>query len=374
MSINESSDPAESASLTPAESLIEWRKERDEQRYRRWCEDSFGMIEVGPEVIHPAEVLDACRADAARRGRDEVRASSRADVEDKVCERFPAPIAVPFNSFLHGSLDPLKRLLHMRDSWEGLIHLLAALTLAECVSTGVAFGGFCVRNSEANVPKPCNRGDLKTNSLALRIGLIEGALERARTIGLPISMLNIIPRGTVQEIRRLNAVRNEFSHEAVKSDKQAEEIIADAYPLFREILVDLVDLEQVELLRLRTLKPGLPLRAEAERLQGYAQGRRVKEVTLNASSSMVAMTASPVGTYDRVLAATGDELIDLSPFFYAFEDDSGRRTHIGFFKFNKGGKWNIEIVGESKSVDDADASHEALMARFYELLKRDDPA
>ncbi|MCF5144399.1 hypothetical protein GIW41_15650 [Pseudomonas sp. PA-6-1D] len=374
MSANELSDPAESLSLTPAESLTEWRREKDEQRYRRWCEESFGMVEVGPEIIHPAEVLDACRADAARRGRDEVRASWRADVEDKVCERFPAPIAVPFNSFLHGSLDPLKRMLHMKDAWEGLIHLLAALTLAECASAGAAFGGFHVRNSEANTPKICSKGDLKTNSLALRIGLIEGALDRAQTLGLPLSMASIISRGLIQEIRRLNAVRNEFSHEAVKSDKQAEEIISDAYPLLREILVDLADLEQVELFRLRTIKLGSPPQAEAERLQGYAQGRRVKELPLDASSSLIAISATPIGTYDRVLASLGGGLVDLSPFFYAFEDVTGRRTHIGFFKFNKDGKWNLEIIGESKSVEDLDTPHEALMARFYDLLKLEDRA
>jgi len=369
MSSDGPSDPAESVSLTPADSLSEWRREKDEQRYRRWCEDSFGMIELGPEVIHPADVLDACRADAARRGRDEVRAISRTEVEEKVCERFPAPIAIPFGSFLHSSLDPLKRMLHMRDSWEGLIHLLAALALAECASAGVPFGGFHVRNSEANTPKPCNKADLKTNSLALRIGLIEGALDRAKVIGLPLSMASIIPQGLIQEIRRLNAVRNEFSHEAVKSDKQAEEVIAEAYPLFQEILVDLVDLERVELVRLKTIKPGSPPRAEAEHLKGYAQSRRVKEISLNPASSIVAMTASPVGIYDRVFASLDGDLIDLSPFLYAFDDTTGRRTHIGFFKFNKDRKWNLEIVGESKSVDDLDTPHEALMARFYDLLK-----
>jgi hypothetical protein len=332
------------------------------------------MVEIGPEIIHPADVLDACRADAARRGRDEARAAFRSEVEETVCERFPSPVAVPFNAFLHGSLDPLKRMYNLRDAWEGLIHLLSALTLSECASVGTRFLGFDVRNGEANAPKPCSKKDFKTDSLALRIGLIEGSLARARTLGLRLSISKIIPQGLISEIRRLNAVRNELSHEAVKSEKQAEEIIADAYPLLREILVDLGALENVELLRLRTVKPGLPPKAEAERLQGYAQGRRVKEVDLDPSSIAVAMASSPVGVYDRVLAKIDGRIIDLCPYFYAFDDSNGRRTHVAFFKSHKDGKWNLEIVGESRSVPDMDAAHEELMGRFYALIERNNQA
>ncbi|WP_013630700.1 hypothetical protein [Rubinisphaera brasiliensis] len=364
-------DPADSASSAPAESLTKLRREKDEQRYRLHCEETFGMIEIGPETIHPADVLDACRSDAARRGRDEVRVSVRDEMEELVCERFPAPVAVPFNAFMHGSLEPLKRMFHLRDAWEGLIHLLSALTLAECAAKKVAFGGFHVRNSEDNHPRQCKKADLKTNSLALRIGLIEGALDRARTQGLGLSMASIIPEELIQEIRRLNAVRNEFSHESLKSDKQAEEIIENAYPVFREILLDLTELEQVELLRIRNIRPGSPLKAEAERLQGHAKSRRVKELELSDSVSSIALSASPVGKYDRVLATLGNAIVDLSPFFYAFDDATGRRTEVCFFKFHKNRQWNMEIVGESLSEESPDVAHEDLMARFYELLKQD---
>lgn len=329
------------------------------------------MVELGPEVIHPTEVLDACRADAARRGRDEAWEASRAEIEDIVCERFPSPVAVPFNAFLHGELDPLKRMLHLRDSWEALIHLLSALALSECASTGIRLGGFDVRNSEANTPKPCNKRDLRTDSLAMRIGLIEGVLVRASSVNLELATARVIPEGVISEIRRLNAVRNGFSHEALKSDTQATEIIEDAYPMYREILVDLADLAQVEFFRLRNLKPGSPPRAEVEQLKGWAQGKRVKEISLDGTATALAMSASAVGRYDRVLALLDGRLLDLSPFFYAFHDVTGHRSRVGFFKFNKDGKWWLEVVGDSESVSDEDSAHVALMERFYTLLERD---
>jgi hypothetical protein len=265
-------------------------------------------------------------------------------------------------------------MLHLRDSWEALIHLLSALALAECASTSAALGGFDVRNSEAMPPRPCNRRDLRTDSLAMRIGLIEGLINRAQRLNLELAMTRLIEDGVLSEIRRLNAVRNGFSHEAVKSDTQAAEIIEDAYPLFREILVDLADLAQVELFRPRLLKPGSPPKAEVERLQGWALGRRVKEISLDGPSCAVAMSTSPVGRYDRVLALLEGKLVDLSPFFYAFNDATGHRTRVGFFKFNKEGRWCLEIVGDSESLNDDDPSHEALMERFYPLLERDDKA
>lgn len=374
MSDRTDTDCSEDAPLTPAQRLIDMRRQRDEQRYRQRCEDTYGIIALGPEAIHPVDVLDACRADAARRGRDESWRAIREEVEEIVCEGFPAPVAVPFNAYLHGSLDPLKRMLYLRDSWEALIHLLSALALSECASTGAALGGFDVRNSEAIQPRPCNRRDLRTDSLAMRIGLIEGLISRAQGLNLELAMTRLIEDGVLSEIRRLNAVRNGFSHEAVKSDTQAEEIIEEAYPLFREILVDLANLGEVELFRLRLLKPGSPPKAEVERLQGWALGRRVKEIPLDGPSCAVAMSASPVGRYDRVLALLEGKLVDLSPFFYAFHDATGHRTRVGFFKFNKEGRWCLEVVGDSETLSEDDPSHEVLMERFYALLERDDQA
>jgi len=363
-----SGDRLEPEALEPAKSLVDWRKEQDEARYRQSCEDAYGMVELGSEIIHPADILDALRADAARRGRDDASTSFRTELEEKVCERFPSPIAVPFNAFLHGSLDPLKRLLHLRDSWEGLIHLLSALALSECASTGSPINGFKVRTSEASAAVPCKLKDLRTDSLALRIGLMEAVLVRCSELSIELELSKLIPAGLLSEIRRLNTIRNGFSHEGAKSESQATLLIEEAYPLFREVLVDLSELGEIELFRLRQIKPGTPPVAEVELLTGHAQSKRVRPLSLEGATGAIALGAAPVDGIDRVLAKLGPKIIDLSPYFYAFDDSTGHRTRVAFFKSKKDGKWNLEVVGESVAVIRDEGPHEAQMARFYELL------
>src|SRR5689334_23317095 len=116
-------DRPETERLDPGQALVGRRRARDEHDYREWCESLYGMIELGQEVFHPADVLELA-ADAARRGRDEALAQARTDIEQSVCDLFPAPIAVPFHAFLEGSRSALMRLHRLRDTWESMIRLL----------------------------------------------------------------------------------------------------------------------------------------------------------------------------------------------------------------------------------------------------------
>jgi hypothetical protein len=366
--VSDPQDELDPAALQPAQSLREAREGRYENHYRKWCEESYGIVELGPERFHPADILDALAVDAARRGRDEAKEALRTDVEEAACEQFPSAIAVPFHAFLYGSLDPRERLLRLRDSWEGLIHLLSAMALSECTSVGVAINGFRIRSSEANAFTACRARDLRTDSLALRIGLIEGVLNRCGELGITVELAKTVPIEEVSEIRRLNSIRNGFSHEGTKSEDQAKVIIEEAYPLLREVLVDLAPLGNVELFRLRQVKPGSPPTAEVERLNGHAQSRRVRPLPLDSASGAVALAAAPVDDLDRVLAKVGPRVIDLCPFFYALNDGTGHHTRVAFFKFKKDGKWTMEVVGESEPIERDEAPHEALMSRFYSLL------
>lgn len=368
MSTSPARDQPEAELLKPAPSLVVWRNSRDKNRYRSWCEETYGLVEFGPEVFHPADILDALSADAARRGKDEVSASVRAELEQTVCERFPAPIAVPFHAFLEGPREPLSRLYRLRDAWEGLIRLLAALVLSECASIGTAVNGLAIRESERDSPRACRAKDMRTERLATRIGLIEGVIEQCRYLGITLELHSIIPEGVIAEVRRLNAIRNGFSHEGVKSEHQARQLIEEAYPLLREVLLDLSGLEGVELLRLRKFKAGSPPVAEVDCLFGHAQSPRVREIQIQPAMTGVLLGAARVGDLDRVLAKIGARVFDLSPFYYALDDDTGHRTRIAFFKARKNGRWKMEVVGDSVSIDQDSSLHDALMDRFYALV------
>lgn len=358
-------DQLETESLDPEKSLVDRRRTRDEQDYRDWCESLYGPIELGQEIFHPADVLGLA-VDAARRGRDDAAAQIRADLEQAVCNSFPAPIAVPFQSFLEGARSAHMRLLRLRDTWESMVRLLVALALSEAVTIPIALAPLVIRDGKDQGWRPCKRRDLLSDKLSVRIGLIEGILHRAKERGVSLQIGSILPLDVLAEIRRLNVVRNGFSHEAAKSETQARNLVLEVYPVFREVLVDLRRAQDINLLRLQKIHPGGI--AEIEELTGHAQSRRIREIRFDVDASPVVMSAAPVDGMDRILARLGEKVLDLSPFLYAADDDTGHRTRVMSFKFKEADEWHLECVADSTTTTSSAAQHEMLLTRFEVLL------
>jgi hypothetical protein len=361
-------DQLETERLDPDQRLLDRRRTRDEEDYRAWCESTFGMVEVGQEVFHPADVLDKLAPDAARRGRADAAAQVRTDLEQSVCDQFPAPIAVPFHGFLEGPRQPLQRLHRLRDTWESLVRLLAALALSEAARSGTALAPLVVREGKDQGWRDCKRRDLCSDRLAVRIGLIEGVLHRAQERAIDLQVASLVSLEVFAEVRRLNVVRNGFSHEATKSDAQAKEIIDEAYPVVREILLDLRDIQSVELLRIHAIHPGG--QAEVERLTGHAQSRRIYELALDADTASLAMSAAAVDGMSRVLARVNGLNLDLSPFLYTVDDDTGHRTRVLDFKCKKGDGWHLECVADATTKISSAHLNEALLVRYENLFSQ----
>ena len=368
MTDSPSRDQLEAERLDPDQRLTERRKSRDEEDYRLWCESSHGMVEIGQEVFHPADVLETMAPDAARRGRDECSAMIRTDLEQAVCEQFPAPIAVPFHSFLEGPRSSLNRLYRLRDTWESLIRLLAALALSEAAAISTSLRPLILRDGMDQAWRKCRRGDLLSDKLAVRVGLIEGVLHRAQELGVDLKVSSLLPIDVLGEVRRLNVVRNSFSHASAKSEVQAKEIIEEVYPLLREILLDLRDMKDIDLIRIHNIQAGG--KADIERLNGHAQSLRITELALDPDAAVLVTSATSVDEMDRVFARMGESTLDLSPFLYAADNDTGHRTSVWGFRFKKDNEWHMECVADSTTKTSPSGPHEDRLVRFESLLER----
>lgn len=369
MSATPSRDTLEGESLEPSEPLLKRRHDRNEEIYRNWCEETHGMIALGEEGFHPADIFDKLAPDTARRARVDALDLARDDIEPAVCEQFPSLIAVPFHRFVEGPREPLTRLHRLRDTWESLVRLLAAMALAEAETVGIALAPLRLRESIDQGLRPCKKRDLHSDRLAVRIGLTEAFLRRTESLRISTQLSKILPLDVLDEIRRLNSIRNGFSHEATKSDKQAEKLIEEAYPSVRELLLDLRGLQDVSLFRVKSVKPtaASPC-AEVERLFGHSQSQRIVDLPIDQTIAPILLNASRVGELDRVLAQIGQAVIDLSPFVYAVDDDSGHRTRVLEFKMRRDSKWYLECVGDSRTDSFDTAPHDALLCRFHCLL------
>ena len=199
-------------------------------------------------------------------------------------------------------------------------------------------------------------------------GLVEGVLHRALELGIDLQVASFLPLDVLGEIRRLNVVRNSFSHAAAKSEVQANEIIDDAYPVLREVLLDLSDMQGIDLLRIRGVQAGG--KAEVERLTGHAQSRRISEMALDTNEALLVMSATATDGMDRVFARVGKLTLDLSPFFYAADNQTGHRTNVWSFKRKKKGEMHMECVADSTTRLSSALPHQGSLVRFDSLLTR----
>jgi hypothetical protein len=361
MSASAPRDQAQLEAATPATALLQWRETRDADRYRQWCFEAFGgYVTVGEHEFHPADVL-RLKPGVTEKSMVECRSQLWTQDDDTVCDQFPAPVAIPYHQVIHGPREPGRRLTRMRDSWEGLINLLAAMVIAEAAEIGI--GVSPVEVIETASRRPLKKKDLRSDRLSIRIGVLEGILENWRVAGVRSVLADVIPLGLPAELRRLNAVRNEFSHLGTLSDAQATRLVEESRPILHEVLVDCLFLAETQLVRLIKVTPGSPPSAEVDLLNGHSTARRVRDLDLDSDTQRVVMRSGRIGTYDRVLAIVRSRCLDLSPFFYACDDDSGHHTRIAFFKQRSGDRCHLEVVGEALELRSEAELHVAEFAR-----------
>lgn len=361
MSDSMARDQAERESISPDDSLVNWRETRDADRYRQWCFDTFeGYVTIGEHDFHPADVL-RLKAGVTETSMRECRLQLQAQDDETVCYQFPAPVAVPYHQSLYGPRESGRRLTRMRDTWEGLINLLSAMVIAEASEIGI--GTTPVQLIETASQRRLKQQDLHSDKLAIRIGVLEGILENWRAAGVRSVLADLIPPGLPAELRRLNAVRNGFSHLGTLSDVQAASFVEESRPKLREVLVDCLFLAETQFVRLIKVTPGAPPSAEVESLNGNSTARFIRDLDLDSDMQSVVMRSGKIGAYDRVLVVVQSRCLDLSPYFYACDDDSGHHTRIAFFKKRHGGQCHLEIVGESLELTTGAELHAAEFAR-----------
>jgi hypothetical protein len=366
MSASASRDQAEPEATTPAEALLQWRETRDSDRYREWCLDTFGgYVVVGEHEFHPADVL-RLKPGVTEKSMEDCRSQLLTQDDETVCDQFPAPVAIPYHQAIHGPREPGRRLTRMRDTWEGLINLLAAMVIAEAAEIGVgAAPVHVIETASKRLAKP---KDLRSDRLSVRIGVLEGILESWRAAGVRSVLADLIPPGLPAELRRLNAVRNGFSHLGTLSDTQASRLVQESRPILHEVLVDCLFLADTQLVRLIKVTPGSPPSAEVDSLNGNSTARRIRDLDLDSDTQRVVMRSGKVGTYDRVLAIVASRCLDLSPFFYACDDESGHHTRIAFFKKRSGGWCHLEVVGQSLELSSEAELHAVEFARCQSAI------
>lgn len=346
------------------------RRSRLDEFFRNELLDDVGEIVIGQSRFHPADVLQKMKPEEHEQARTESKIRLYETLSESVSDTFPSPIARPFDSFINGSRGPLRRLFHMKDVWEGIVAVINGMLLAECAEKAVNLAEVLIRLDDSSEPRRVRRNELLDWRVSTRLGLIEGVLIYAEFEGLSLACASIFPIEVVGEMRRLNKVRNEFSHSQTKSDPQAAKIIEECRDDLFDVLADIQELASVELFRIEQISHSGNGVLEVERLAGYTGARRIRELAATPEQIARCVSRPRIENFDRALIKVGSEIYDASPFFYCSDDVSGHRTRLHGFKQHKQseGKVCFEVVAEAETSEERDADFITDIDRIKQLV------
>lgn len=306
--------------------------------YNEWLDRTFydenGELEIFTFRPRPSEVLfqmspatyEAAFADFQQEWEDELK--------KKVFEEFPSPIAHYFYRFTNGYENDLQRLHFLRDTWESIVDIVHAITVAEC------------RHRRMVLALPAKFSDLMSDSVAQRLINIERLMQQAAGAATPLTISQIVPVATLQKMRELNQSRNGFSHSAAQSETQARTWIGECYVDVIDVLDDIKGLADIDVYRYLGQVDGQTLRCES--FYGHGFTRTIKTVALSPAQVAASQRFFKQG---QMLVACGEDLFGLRPLILFKEDAVGHVTKLCLFRRTHGEapdrKVEYEIVGEA---------------------------
>jgi hypothetical protein len=238
--------------------------------YNAWIDASFsdsnreGLSILGKK-LRPSEVLHRLGYDVYESAFQQFKQSREEGLIEIVTERFPIVIAHSFSRFLEGSEHEVQRLQFLRDTWEGLINFVHALTVSEALHVNLRLAA------------PARCGQILSDRLAERISTVESVLLVARNAGVALEASKIIDPPMMAAVRELNQTRNAFSHTGAPSEGQARQYISECIDDVFDVLEAFISLKDVRLLRYERLD-GAQLRHE--KFDGHSRTRRFAFVQL----------------------------------------------------------------------------------------------
>jgi hypothetical protein len=301
---------------------------------QRYTSDHSETLEIFGFKPRPSYILHQLSYDTYQAGLADYLSEREEELKETVFTAFPSPIAYYYYRFENGYENDLQRLYFLRDTWESIVDLMHALTVAEC------------RYRKIPLSDPIRFNDFLSDSVAQRALNIERLLSQANAGGTKLEVEGIIDLSILTQIRTLNQTRNAFSHSAAQSEKQAREWIVECYEDVIDAMASLAGLAQIRLARYLNHTDATTLRCEI--FKGYHLTRTIEPIVITEHQALV---CAPCFHKGRLFVAVRDHLFTIQPLLHFEEDDSGHATSILIFRQARGDTPNrvleFEVVGKA---------------------------
>jgi hypothetical protein len=307
-------------------------------QYNDWLDqqyiDQSGTLDILGFQPRPSFVLFSLSQDTYQAAFADFQQQRQEELKQAIFYDFPSPIAHYFYRFENGYENELQRLHFLRDTWEAIIDVLHATTIAEC------------RFRCIPLAHPISFSHILSDSVAQRLLNIERIFNCACTQDIALGISEMVSISTLETMRDLNRTRNAFSHSAGQSASQAQMWIGECYEEVIDVLDDLQDMTNIEILRYLGQVAANTLQCEVFR--GHSFTRTIHNIQLNADMVRDSQRYFQQG---QVLILCSGCLFSLRPLIHYREDTSGHTTKLCMFRKKRGDATNrrieYEVVGEA---------------------------
>lgn len=262
------------------------------------------------------------------------------ELKDSIYGQYPSCIAYNFrlSEKGEGASDPVRKLLHLKDTWESIIFVLYALVLGEIRSKSINISGAQVFVSFGTEGLPVyssfNNSRLINSALKTKIQCIKAITDFSKTGGLNLKS-EIIETELLNKLLELQDIRNDISHHTAPTREEAEEELRLVIPLFQEMLVFTKFLEDCKILRFESFAT----KCKCEEFKGHHLNKEFDDFDFEEKVGLVLGFGQ-----EQLFVHWDEEVFSLSPFLHFHKDDVGRETYISFFKEKKEGMHRFEPI------------------------------
>jgi hypothetical protein len=310
--------------------------------YNQWLDERYASDNEPLNILEfkprPSYVLHQLSFDTYETALADYLSEREEILKEAVFYEFPTPIAYYYYRFESGYENELQRLHFLRDTWEAIVDVIHAITVAECRFIGL------------KLDEPIRFHDLLSDRVDQRILNIERIIAQTTANGAKLQIESIVDISVLSEIRELNRTRNAFSHSAAQSEKQAREWIGECYQEMLDVIAKIVGLVKITIARYLGHRDANTLRCEI--FKGHSLTRTIQFISITGEQAHESTTCFRA---ERIFVACDKHLFTLPPLLHFREDESGHSTKILTFRRAFGEEptriLEFEVIGEASRAE-----------------------
>lgn len=328
----------------------------EHERYQRFNEslDEVGTIQIAGTEFLPSRILFEMEPIGYVEAYQEFQDTEFERLKDTVYNQYPSCIAYNFrlSEKGEGASDPVRKLLHLKDTWESIAFVLYAIVWGEIRHKGIDLKAAQVlvgTSPTGPVYRNFNTDRLISDAIKIKIQNIKAVVEYSRANGLGLKCEEIEP-DLLDKLLALQDIRNDISHHTAPTREEAEAELLQVIPLFKEMLMMTEFLAECKILRFESYTT----KCRCEEFNGHYLNKEFGDFDFAVNQAFVLGLGQ-----EQLFIKWDSEIFSLSPFLHFLKDGVGRETYLSFFKGKKEGKYWFEPITKRDEI-----SFAPLQARF----------